>query len=65
MKLDDEVKKQREEDLEWIKKFSKITIIGICKDLNINKSNLFMGKTSPENTARVKEEILKRVKELG
>lgn len=64
MKLDDKTKEQKEKDLEWIKKFSKITIIGICKDLKINKPNLFMGKSSAENTARVKEEILKRVKEL-
>lgn len=51
-------------DLEYIKKFSKITIIDICRSLNINKSNLWNGKASAENVAKVKEEIQKRLKEL-
>lgn len=51
-------------DLEFIKKFSKITITSICKDLKINRSNLLNGRTSKENTLKVKKEIIKRLKEL-
>lgn len=52
------------EDLKWIKDFSKITVAGICKDLKIDKSNLWADKASAENVAKVKEEIKKRIESL-
>lgn len=52
-------------DLQFIKDFSKITIVSICKDLKINRGNLLNGKASQENTKKVKEEIIKRIKELN
>ncbi len=54
----------KEKDLKFIKDFSKIKIATICKDLNINKSNLWRGNASPEATRKVKEEIQKHIKEL-
>jgi hypothetical protein len=54
----------KEKDLKYIKDFSKITVAGICKDLKIDKSNLWAEKSSAENVAKVKEEIQKRLKEL-
>lgn len=54
----------KEMDLKWIKEFSKITVVSVCKELKIDKSNLWSGKASTENTARVKEEIEKRLKAL-
>lgn len=51
-------------DLKWIKAFSKITIASACKDLKIDKSNLWAGRTSDDTTAKVKEEIQKRLREL-
>lgn len=51
-------------DLEYIKKFTQITITKICKDLKIDRPNLIKGNASPEATRKVKEEIQKRIKEL-
>ena len=51
-------------DLEWIKKFAKITVAGVCSDLKIDKSNLWCGKASEFKIAEVKKEIQKRLKEL-
>lgn len=57
-------KEKSNKDLEWIKEFSKIKIMTICRDLNINKPNLWTGKTSAENIAKVKKEIQRRLQEL-
>ena len=46
---------------EFIKKFTKITIKDICKDLNINPSNVTSGITSDDNLRKVKNEIIKRL----
>lgn len=51
-------------DLEFIKEFSKIKISTICKDLKIDKSNLWANKTSPQNIKLVKDEIIRRINEL-
>lgn len=52
------------EELKWIKAFSKITIANVCKDLKIDKSNLWAGRTSDNNISKVKNEIQKRLREL-
>jgi hypothetical protein len=52
-------------NLEYIKKFSKITITSICKDLNIDKPSIYRGTASAENIKKVKEEIKKRLDELN
>lgn len=55
----------KEKDMKFIKGFTKITIKGICEDLNIDMFNLNKGKASEKNTKRVKEEIKKRYEELN
>lgn len=45
------------EDLEYIKKFSKITISGICKKKKIDRANLLMNRASKEKMKIVREEI--------
>ena len=39
--------------LKKIKNISKISISDICKELNINRSNLLNGKTKIENEKKV------------
>lgn len=46
-------------DLEFIKNFSKISISKICCELNINRQNLLNGRSSNENVLKVKNQIIK------
>lgn len=52
------------EDLKFIKNFSKITIAGICRDLNVNKSNLWRGTAKKDTIKKVAEEIKKKYNSL-
>ena len=52
------------DDLEYIKNFSKITIVGACRKTGVNKSNLFTGRTSCENIKKVRKQIESDVAEL-
>lgn len=54
----------KQKDLEYIKNFSKINIRDICKELNIDKSNVYRGIASAEKIRQVKEELQKRINEL-
>lgn len=54
----------KEKDLQFIKDFSKINVSQICKDLNIDRSNVLRGRASEEKTKLVKDEILKRLENL-
>lgn len=54
----------KEEDLKFIKGFTKITTNSICEDLKIDKYNVCKGTASAENIKKVKEEIKRRYKEL-
>lgn len=56
--------KKTNEDLKFIKDFSKITIAGICRDLNVNKSNLWHGTAKKEAIKKVAEEIKKKYNSL-
>ena len=40
-------------DLEFIKEFSKITVIKACKDTRVDKSNLYSNRTSDKNVSKV------------
>lgn len=51
-------------DLEFIKKFSKITIKDICKELKVNSANLYNGKASKKNELKVALDIIKKVYRL-
>ena len=42
-----------DEDLEFIKAFSKISVQDICKKKNINRSNLLNGRASKINSKKV------------
>lgn len=52
------------EDLEYIKKFSKITIKGICEKKKINRENLLTNRSSKKNAKIVREEIESEVAKL-
>lgn len=54
----------KEKDLEFIKGFSKINVVSICKKLNVDRSNLLKGTASGEKTKAVKDEIIKQIEEL-
>lgn len=51
-------------DLEYIKKFGKITIVDICNKKKINRSNLYNGKTTRKNERLVREEIESEIAKL-
>lgn len=55
----------KEIDLKYIKDFGKIKIATICKELGIDKSNLWRGNASEEAVKKVREEIEKRLAELN
>lgn len=44
-------------DLDFIKRFNKITIKELCQENRINKSNLYTGKTSKKNQVLIKKAI--------
>lgn len=52
------------DDLEFIKKFSKITLTEVCKKTGVNKPNLYMGKASKENIKKIRKQIENDVAEL-
>lgn len=58
---------QREKDLELLRSFKEITIVGLCKELKINQANLY-AKDRPrvpdEKVHEMAEELRKRLKEL-
>lgn len=43
------------EDLDYIKKFSKITIANACERAGVKKNNLWSGKTSKKNINKVRK----------
>lgn len=52
------------EDLEYIKKFSKISISGICEKNKINRQNLLNNKTTKKNIKKVRESIESEIAKL-
>lgn len=54
----------KNENLEWIKNFSKISITKICNDLNVSRSNVLNGFSSEAVIKQVKEEIIKNLNAL-
>lgn len=45
------------EDLDYIKKFSKITMKSVCEKAKVDKSNVFNGKASKKKINKVKRQI--------
>lgn len=52
------------EDLEYIKKFSKITMKSVCEKANVDKANVFSGKASKKKINKVKRQIESEVAKL-
>ena len=50
--------------LKFIKEFSKISITGICKKVNVNRSNLLNGTAGDDREKIVKEEIERELAKL-
>ena len=50
--------------MKFIKDFYKINITEICDYLKVGKGNLYTGKLSAEKTALVKDELVKRLKNV-
>lgn len=55
----------KENDMQYIKDFAKITISEVCRDLKIHRVNLMSGRASAENTKLVREEIQRRIDNLS
>lgn len=55
----------KEKNLKYIKEFSKIKITTICKELGVNKSNLWAGSASEEAIKKVREELERRINQLN
>ena len=52
------------EDLDYIKKFSKISIKSVCDKANVDKANLYSGRTSKKNIKKVRKYIESNIAEL-
>ena len=55
----------KDEYLRFIFSFSKISISSICKELNINRSNILNGKASEETIKKLYDELKKRLTKLN
>lgn len=51
--------------LNFILSFSKISISSICKNLNINRSNILNGKASEETIKLLYDELKKKLEEIS
>lgn len=56
--------KEIDENLLYIRKFSKINLSEICRKLNITKSNIYNGKISKEKSKLIKESIESEIAKL-
>lgn len=54
----------KENDLKYIKGFSKISVASICDELHIDKSNVWTGKASSKNIEAVRNKIEEKLEEL-
>lgn len=52
------------EDLEFIKKFSKIKVASVCRDLGFSSSNLWSGKLKSEKIHKVRKSIESQMGEI-
>lgn len=52
------------EDLEFIKKFAKISVSGACEKMKINRVNLLTNRTTKKNIKIVREEIESEIAKL-
>lgn len=52
------------DDYEYIRKFSKITIKGVCEKTKANRSNVMSGSASKKTMNKVKKQIESEVARL-
>lgn len=52
------------EDLEYLKKFSKITITEVCKKAKVDSSNLYKGTASKKSIKKVRKILESEVAKL-
>lgn len=52
------------EDLEYIRKFNKIRLNEICKKANVNRGNLYSGRTKKSNIEKVRKTIESEIAKL-
>lgn len=52
------------EDLEFIKKFSKVSIKKACKIAKVNRENLYNGKVKAEKVKKVKRVLESEIAKL-
>lgn len=58
------MEKKNNEDLEYIKKFSSISITDVCKKLCVDRSNLLNGRTSKKNMKLIRKGLESEVAKL-
>ena len=54
----------KEKDLKFIKAFSEITIARLCRELVIDRANLYHGLVKEDKIHELKEELKKKLEEL-
>lgn len=57
-------KNENNEDLEYIKKFSSITIKKVCEKMGVDRSNLMAGRTTQKNIKLVRKGLESEVAKL-
>lgn len=58
------MEKKNNEDLDYIKKFSSISITDVCKKLGVDRSNLLNGRTSKKNMKLIRKGLESEVAKL-
>lgn len=52
------------DDLEFIKRFSKITVKGVCERKKLTRTNVITGKTKKSNIKKVRQGIESEIAKL-
>ena len=58
------MKKEIDENLNYVLKFQKINLTNICKKLHIAPTNVYSGKISKEKTKLIREELESEIAKL-
>lgn len=55
---------RNDENLLYIRKFSKITLKSICDELGISKTNIYTGKVSKDTSLKIRRKIESEIAKL-
>ena len=58
------IRSEKVKDLEFIKKFSKITVSGACKKAKVDRAGLLTNRLKDEKAKAVREEIENQIARL-